>query len=215
MGFINNLFSKTKIPGGYIEYFQLESFWEESFSKEERQYITDTFIPMEIGNTNQPKRILTEGSISYSSESAATFLSNLASWFDDPKDRDISKRFIEKSLSLLEESNNLVDLHYALSSAITIYYKERGDALVMQKIIYLCYKQIEISKKVIPDLRKELYLTKKEPLPTHKGYEQLAVILKKQKNFKEVIQICEKAKKEGWAGNWDKRIEYANKKLSF
>jgi tetratricopeptide (TPR) repeat protein len=215
MGFINNLFSKRKIPGGYIAYFQLESFWEERFSKEEREYITDTFIPMEIGSTNPPKRILTEGSISYSSESAATFLSNLAGWFDNPKDRDISKKLVEKSLSLLEDSNNLVDLHYALSSAITIYYKERTDESIMKKVIDLCYKQIQIAKKAIPALRKELYLTKEEHLPTHKGYEQLAIILKKQKNFKEVIQICEKAKKEGWSGDWDKRITYANKKLSF
>ncbi len=214
-----NFFKISKEPKGLIAFYSLEDFWLNDFSEEERTYIVKTYQPMEVGVgvglglKNQPKNSLVEGNISSSSESAATFLSNIAGWFDNPRDRDIARRLIDKSLSLLEKSKNLVDLHYALTSAITIYYKDRADELVMEKIIDLCYKQIEISKELIPYLRKELYLTKNESLPIHKGYEQLAIILKKEGKFEEVIKISKKAKKEGWAGDWDKRIEFAQKKL--
>jgi hypothetical protein len=36
---------------------------------------------------------------------------------------------------------------------------------------------------------------------------------KKEGNFQEVIRLAEQAKSEGWAGDWDKRIEKAKKKL--
>lgn len=212
-----NFFKISKEPKGLIAFYSLEDFWLNTFSEEERAYIVETYQPMELGVglglKNQTKNTLTEGNVSYTSESAATFLSNLAGWFDNPRDRSISTRLIDKALSLLEESSNLVDLHYALSSAITIYYKNRSDELIMKKVIDLCYKQIGIIKELIPNLRKELYLTKKESLPIHKGYEQLTIILKKEGRFEEVIKISKQAKKEGWAGDWDKRIEFAQKKL--
>jgi len=41
----------------------------------------------------------------------------------------------------------------------------------------------------------------------------LAIIKYKQERYKEVIELCKKAKKQGWNGNWDKRIERARKRL--
>jgi len=37
-----------------------------------------------------------------------------------------------------------------------------------------------------------------DSLPLHTGYEQLAIIKEKQKDYRSVIKISEKALKEGW-----------------
>ncbi|MDR1398623.1 MAG: hypothetical protein LBJ41_01695 [Treponema sp.] len=50
-------------------------------------------------------------------------------------------------------------------------------------------------------------------MPVHTGYKQLCIICEKQGFWDEVINIAEQAKEEGWRGDWDKRIEKANKKL--
>jgi len=50
-------------------------------------------------------------------------------------------------------------------------------------------------------------------LGEHPGYKQLCIIREKQGNWQEVVRFAEQAKSEGWAGDWDKRIEKAKKKL--
>jgi hypothetical protein len=52
-----------------------------------------------------------------------------------------------------------------------------------------------------------------EKLGTHTGYYRLCVIRERQGNWQEIIRLAEQAKSEGWAGDWDKRIEKARKKL--
>jgi hypothetical protein len=47
----------------------------------------------------------------------------------------------------------------------------------------------------------------------HKGFTQLCIIREKEENWKEVLQLAEQAKAEGWYGDWDKRIEKAKKKM--
>jgi len=37
--------------------------------------------------------------------------------------------------------------------------------------------------------------------------------LTNEKKWQEVIRLAEQAKSKGWAGDWDKRIEKARKKL--
>ena len=41
-------------------------------------------------------------------------------------------------------------------------------------------------------------------LPNHTGFEKLAIIEKKIKNWENVIRICKQAKQEKWSGEWDK-----------
>ena len=50
-------------------------------------------------------------------------------------------------------------------------------------------------------------------IPSHTGYQQLATIYRKQKKYKEAIEMCEQALKQGWVGDWEKRIEKDSKKL--
>jgi hypothetical protein len=57
------------------------------------------------------------------------------------------------------------------------------------------------------------FVVKPRKLGEHTGYKQLCIIRENQGNFAEVIKLAEQAKSEGWAGDWDKRIEKARKKL--
>ena len=50
-------------------------------------------------------------------------------------------------------------------------------------------------------------------MPGHVGYEQLAIIKKKEGKYQEVIELCSKALKEGWMGDWEQRINWCKDRL--
>jgi hypothetical protein len=236
-----NFFKISKEPKGMIAFYSLEDFWLNNFSEEEREYIVKTYQPM---GTNETKSLIT-GSVVESSQTASMFLSTLAGWFDNPRDRGIAIKFIRKSIDLAKNNaiNSYMDLDFALSSGISILYKLRDDPMILEEVINLCYDQVSIAKQVFPELleffnpqlaknsfdpdakvwhpKKQEYVLWKEYnkenldliIPAHTGYTQLAIILQKQKKYNDLINLCKQAKKEGWAGDWDKRIEFANKKL--
>jgi hypothetical protein len=47
---------------------------------------------------------------------------------------------------------------------------------------------------------------RRQPLPGHVGYQQLAIIKEKQKDYRAAIALCQQALAEGWRGDWAKRI---------
>ena len=83
---------------------------------------------------------------------------------------------------------------------INIYYKDRDKPEYMEKAIQACKQQIELAPKAAGKFKAEY---KDSPLPSHKGYDQLSSILEKKKNFREAIELCSRAEKQGWAGDWD------------
>lgn len=97
----------------------------------------------------------------------------------------------------------VLDKHFELSENIPLYYKNR-EVEGLEKTIEACRQQIELACQA-----KAAFLEKYpwQPLPSHRGYEQLAIILGKQGKHGEAIQVCEQAKGEGWSGDWDTRIE--------
>ena len=51
-------------------------------------------------------------------------------------------------------------------------------------------------------------------VPSHTGFTQLVIIREKDGDFLEAIRLCQQAKKDGWAGDWDKRITRLEGKLA-
>ncbi len=134
----------------------------------------------------------------------------LAGWFNKPGDREIAKKIIEKANELADEGDDILDQHFALQQRMEIYYRERDanpDAL--DEAIKACKDQIRIAPAAAKQFLKEY---PKQSLPGHVGYTQLAIILKKQGKYKELIGLCQQAKEQGWAGDWDKRVVDAEKK---
>ena len=53
-----------------------------------------------------------------------------------------------------------------------------------------------------------------DSLPSHAGYNQFIIILEKEGRFDEAIKAAEKAKREGWNGDWDNKIQRLSRKLN-
>jgi len=203
-----SIFKKQKKIKGEIAYYRLEEWWLNTFSKNERNHIENVFHPLGTDSNNKP---LTEGKIGHSSQNAAGLLSAVAGWFNKPNDRHIAKKIIEKANQLAEAGNDILDHHFALHQKIKIYYRERNsEPHALKEAIKACNDQIKIAPKASRQFLKEY---PNEALPYHVGYSQLAIILKKQNKHESVIKLCQEAKKQGWADNWDKRIANAQKKL--
>jgi hypothetical protein len=75
----------------------------------------------------------------------------------------------------------------------------------------LAVGQIAIAEKVAACLRDEY---PDSPLPRHLGYERLAISAEKAGNYEKAITFSRDAKLQGWAGDWDKRIERCQQKAT-
>lgn len=201
------LFKQQRKIEGDIGYYGLEDWWLSVFTEEERNRIEEVYHPMGSDSKTKP---LTEGKLTYSSQTAAGLLRCLAGWFNRPGDREIAKKIIEKANELADEGDDVLDQHFALQQRMGIYYRERDtnpDAL--DEAIKACKDQIRIAPAAAKQFLKEY---PKQSLPGHVGYTQLAIILKKQGKYKELFELCKQAKEQGWAGDWDKRMVDAEKK---
>ncbi len=200
------LFNKKNKVSGEIGYFGLSEWWLSEFTNEERNYILKKFQPL-----GSDENSLVDGDISYTSQTALGFLSGLVSWFDNEKDRKIAYRILRKAEELIDETCNIIDVHFHYQNKLKIYYKDRDkDINALNQAIEACKKQIEIAKEVKTAFLKEF---DNDPLPGHVGFEQLAIIEEKHKNFESAINISKTALEQGWAGDWQKRIDRCTKKL--
>ena len=111
-------------------------------------------------------------------------------------------------------NNSVLDKHFELSEGIPFYYRQREKEGMLDKAAEACKQQIELAPKAVAAFLKKYPW---QALPSHRGYEQLVIILDKKgkrREAREAIVLCEQAKEQGWAGNWDKRIHRINIKLN-
>lgn len=205
---IFNLFKRrrskqSKRPNGMIAYFQLEDWWIEEFSDEERRLIEEVYQPMGGGS-------LTSGHIRSTSNNSVAFLHTLAGWFQKSEHRHIARKCLEKSESLADNHTRPLDFHFLLSNKVSTLYKDRNNSPDgLEKAIEACNQHIDFAEDAKAAFEKEYH---GQPLPTHVGFHQLAIVLEKQKKYQDAINLVEKAKSQGWSGDWDKRIERCAKK---
>ncbi len=205
MGLLD-FFFKSRKTKGLIGYLGLEEWWSPEFSTDERRYIIETFQP--LGSSNDS---LISGTVSSTRQTAVGLLRSLAGWFTKEKDRPIAYKFLKKAEELIKSEGSVLDAHFLYGRKIEIYYKDRNKPGYLEKAIEACNQQIALAEKAAEAFRREY---KESSLLAHKGYKQLAIILEKQKKCKETIELCEKARKQGWTGDWAKRIERCRKKVT-
>lgn len=82
---------------------------------------------------------------------------------------------------------------------------------MLDKTIETCEQQIRLAPKAIAAFLKKYPW---QALPSHRGYERLVIILSKRGERKDAISLCEQARRQGWAGDWDKKIHRIKKRLS-
>lgn len=194
---------------GKIGYFGLADWWLQAFTDEERAYIERIYKPMGAGEDYS----LVRGDLSYTSATVGTFLSGLSTWFRrSEEDRHIARRILHKALEVIDPEDDILGLHFTYQALIEVWYGDRDnlpDALA--EAIKACQAQIAIAPQAARAFMKDY---PESPLPSHVGFTQLTIILDKQGKHPEAIEVAQQAKRHGWAGDWDKRIERYQKKLS-
>ncbi len=88
--------------------------------------------------------------------------------------------------------------------------RNRNEGALAQAIA-ACEAQIALAPRAATAYKR---LAPDSPLPVHTGFEQLAVIREKEKNYEAAIQLSKEAMRQGWTGEWQKRIERCEKRLS-
>lgn len=202
-----NFLKRKQQVKGEIGYFGLGDWWLSTFSDVERKYIQETFKSLSTGG--ERSATLTEGTISFTTQTAAGLLWGLASRFKKPNDLSIAKRLLDKAEEVADDP---LDLHFTYQQMIEVFYRSRElDPSALDLAVQACIKQIALAPQAAKAFKKEY---KGQPLPEHRGYEQLAIVREKEKNYTEVIRLCQQAKQQGWNGDWDKRIARCQEKLS-
>lgn len=194
----------TPTEGGSLGYYNLLDWWDNDFTINEKLYILDKYKPIGGGE-------LTKGAILGSSATAINFLTGLQSWFTTFTDEAISEKILLKAESLLTDESPILDRHFLYSCLIEHYYKKRGiDIRFYELAKQYCINLITISK-----VAKDAFLSGAafQALPRHKGYEQLAIILEKEKDYNNAMLVCIEAKEAGWNADWNKRILILEKKI--
>ncbi len=212
LNYLNKLFQKSNQSNsheikGFIGYFNLSDWWEKSFTKEEVKYIHLIYQP--LGDSSD---CLTIDVIEDTALSIVEFLSGLASWFKNKKDINLAFKFLKKAEECINETTDILDVHYFLNNKIEIYYYDRENKESLEIAIKSCKKQINISNQSLKEFKKDKLF--RDQLPSHKGYEQLAIIEEKNKNYNQAIELAKEAFRQCWYGDWEKRIERCTKKIS-
>lgn len=186
--------------GGEIGHFGLTDWWLSTFTEAERDYIEKTYQPMSTGGNPHP---LTQGNIVSTSRSAVGLLGSMAGWFKKPEDLSIAKRVLDKAEELARSTSDVLDIHFLYQSMIQTYYRHRAQPEYLESAVAACKKQIALGPTAARAFKREPYF---KELPRHVGFEQLAIIREKQGDYADAIRLSQAAKKQGWNGDWDKRI---------
>jgi len=199
---IFNFLRSNKVTKGMIGYLDLSDWWFEAFTDAERNTIRSVFKPM--GGLDLDKR-----TIQYSDMTTLTFLTGMAGWFKKDEHRPIAYRILEQAEHHLSSAVDPEDIHFFRQSQIEIFYRDRNSPKHLNHAIHACELQIACAPVTAKSFKRRY---RGEPLPSHKGYTQLAIVRESQKDYSAAIRLCNEAKKKGWCGDWDKRIARCEKK---
>ena len=160
-------------------------------------------------------------------ETSVSLLYGLAQWFNSKKDIDIAKRIIAKADELSTPNLPVLDLHFHYSTMIQVYYKNRDVPASLTRAAWACQRQIELSPQAASEFKREhrelrasairdgydSNLPARCKLPRHIGFQQMCIILEKEGDYKGALRLAKRASREGWDGDWDRRIPKLEKRV--
>ena len=194
----------------------LLAWWHSEFTREEQEHILSKYKPLVVGlehgdtdRTQLTDIIQPDGSLGMIGSLAA-----LATWFMSPKeDLPLARRIIDKAVSKGEgETGPILDRHFAYSRMVQVYYRDRTrDENALELAVEACQKQIALGPKASKAFLNEY---QNQPLPSHIGFEQLAIIREKERDYCAAIALSQQALEQGWGGDWQKRIERCQRRLT-
>lgn len=180
-----------------LEKYGLKKWFDKTFDKSEKNILLSAYPDFTDKNAN------------FNSPYAAYFLAASLPWYNKKDNAVICMKVVSKVLELINETPDIpaYELHFIYMPLIQTLYKNRDFENFFFLAVDMCNRQIEIAPQVAEVIKKN-----DGYLPCHIGFEQLAIIEKKNKNWSRVIELCELAKGQGWSGDWNKRIDEVRKK---
>lgn len=195
----------VKAKDSLLAFYGLLDWWNDAFTEDERRYISKSFQPM--GGTD----LMGKPAYNASKTEVVNFLTALQGWFTTLADEVISEKILVKAESLMTDNTPVLDKNLLYNACIKHYYQKRNiDARYYNLAKEYCFRQIDLSDEIRTAFRKE---SGGAELPRIRGNTQIAIILEKEKAYKDAMTICVQAKENGWEGDWDKRIARLEKKV--
>jgi hypothetical protein len=195
--------------GGLIGYYGLTDWWLSTFTEEERKEIQSVRPSLVVGDNED---IIVSERVSPGSNigTVENRLSYVAIEFIGSKEMDIAARLLAKA----EETGGakILDRHFVYQQMAQAYYRHRNDdPEALDLAIDACEKQIHLG----PEAAKVFLAEDTEDyLPAHHGFQQLAIIREREKDYAEAIRLCREAMAQGWGGEWEKRIARCENRLA-
>ncbi|OYD09530.1 hypothetical protein [Paludifilum halophilum] len=102
------------------------------------------------------------------------------------------------------QSKKYLSLHHHFSEKVVFYYERRNeDPVALHRTIRYSERLVEYAPVAIKAYRMDPYVYE---LPEHPGYETLIALYGEVGEWEEALRLCEKARDQGWKGDWDARI---------
>jgi hypothetical protein len=212
---------------GLLSLFGLTEWWNTAFTETEKEYIESVYKPF---GSDPSEKLLTGSQLAAgkkTTETPISLLYGLAQWFNSKKDIDIAKRIIAKADELSTPDLPVLDLHFHYSTMIQLYYKGRDEPASLARSVWACQRQIELSPQAASEFKREhrelkasairdsydSNLPARCKLPRHIGFQQMCILLEKDGDFKGALRLAKRAFREGWDGDWDRRIPKLEKRV--
>ena len=140
---------------------------------------------------------------------AGSFLANLAEWLNKPECRHLARRVIEQAEAIASDP---LEMHDVFQVMVVVNYRDRKKhPTFLHAAIRACQKQIDIAPEAIRLWRSQ----RRRTVPTHNGFEQLAIIREKEGDYAAAIRLSREATKQRWrAAHWEWRIHAGRVKLA-
>ncbi len=140
----------------------------------------------------------------------------LAAFFTSPKESlPLAMRLLQKGLDIGEDrQGTALDQHFTLGTMIKVFYSNRANG-TLGLAIDTCERQIALAPSAAEMYKQEqaeAFGIRDAALPHHGGFQQLAIIRERERDYDEVIRLSQEAHRQGWAGDWVKRIARCQKR---
>ena len=186
-----------------FEKLGLNNLWDK-FEMDEKEFIYNSYLSVGMDILNHY----------FLDSSQLHFIWNMIMWFQSKRKDETTQKIISyvNTYNIYEKSNDIEDKHFYLIQVIQYYYHPRSpeihNSLLAKKY---AYEDIELFTKNV-NIFKSAGTIARDP-----SFKILALILEKEKNYKEAIRICELALKyeqdDGTKSGVEGRMEKLNKKL--
>lgn len=159
---------------GVIGHFNLDNWWENEFSEEEKKIII----------SKKPEII--KGTYNYTDKSIAQYLQELSLWFNTKKESNISLKLLDQAEKLVNDKQTL---HFMYNSKIkSLYKKRKKDEVYLKQCIEYCKKDIELYEKKLSKI--SFFKDNNTRIP---AFQRLAIIYEKKGEYKKAIEVSKKA----------------------